>query len=228
MIDEGTLAENYRPISTLAVVGAVLALLSLLAFAATPFLIVAVVAVVVNFQAVLRLTKAHGEMAGLNMARGALFISLCCLSVAGAQTYYRRHQRVTHVRFVSAKYLDLILSNRQADAFLYRLMPYTLEGKSREDILLEHGRDFNQEFLHDPLFLQFQGKAHQAQVTFRNVGRFDHLPGRFITKVSYWVDVEGQRWDVQIHVHGEYAPHGGIEWHVTATEVAPVPSSEGS
>lgn len=228
MAEEGTLVDNYRPISVLAAIGVTLAVVSLVAYLSPVLLLISGIAVIVNAVAVRHVSSRRQELAGLNMARFGLIASIAILLSAGFAGGYRYYQNTVQAKFAANRYFDLVLSNRLAEAMLYRLFPVEYEGKELAEVVDKHSFQLR-EVLEDPLTVEFQGKAKETQVVFQGLAGFVQDPRRLHTQAIYRVTRGGNTYDVRIRVHAEYASGGewsGLAWRVEGSDVTLLSAGE--
>lgn len=139
-LDPAETEFGYRPIPMSAIVGGVLAVLSLTALLMWLAIPVAVVAAVICLIALVSIVRSHGEFAGLWLAVGGLVFSLTMAVVGTLLTMHRYrteippgYERVSFARDISAKGIG----RQEADGRARPLIPKDVMGLVGKPIYLK-------------------------------------------------------------------------------------------
>lgn len=209
----------YRPISSMAVVSFILAVLSGLAFATPIFWFIPVIGLIVSAMTSSRLEQARREYAGQVLAKAAVAISLCCLVAAPTQHLLTRLIITREARQqLGDRYIDLLLTNRAKEAFVLTLPPPNRAGReSNPDELIVRAGQGYREFLNGDPWRILGNQLAETQVTFLGVGAYGYAEGYYVVALLYEIDVAGSVYDVAVIAKGGEAPQGewaGRQWYV--------------
>lgn len=214
----------YRPISQMAVVSFVFAILSLLAFAWPVFWVLPVIALIVSVMTSNNLEQARREYAGQLLAKAAVAISLCALVAAPTQflltrTIITREAR----RQLGDRFLDLILANRPKEAFTYTLPPTSRGASSNPDELIVRASERYREFLNQDAWNRFANKLADAQVTFMGTTGYGYSEGYYVVGLQYRIAMDDKVYNVGMIAKGGEALQGewaGRQWFVDTCRVS--------
>lgn len=221
---------QYRPISGMAVVCMVLALLSILAFASRLFWIFPLVTVVLSGITAWNLERAKQEYAGQLLAQGALLLGLIC----GLSSVTRWHLEWIvygrEARIFCDQYMDAILTNQFDEVFNLRLPPPARFSGETLDALKTRYVQRQRDMVDAPEVLVFSGKLADAQV-YSSGPVYDLIftEGYYAIACDYEIELENRAYTIRVITRGARASKGeweGRAWYIYNADVRLKPTPE--
>lgn len=196
--------ETYRPMSTMAVVSIVLAVLSLGAFATIKMLVVTAFALVLSIVTSIRLERAKSEYAGQLLARLAAVLAV--VSLFGSVTKYGVEWAILtrEAHRVADQFLDEVLAFQVKRAFYWRMPPWGRpadeDAKGLDELLIRNGPAYR-DFVNSPLVAKLGGKVADAQVTYAGVETYGY-DTLYHVSLQYVVNLDGADYLVHLWLQG--------------------------
>ena len=224
---------GYRPISPMAVLSFVLAVLSYLAFADLLFLFIPVLGVAIASLTSRRLEAAKREYAGQVLTKGAIFLML--IAGIGAPTHYlvQRFIIIREAGAISAQYVDLLLQNRIKEAFVLRNSPLARSEAqdAADDLIIRAGDKYR-------TFIEFSqsadtlgGRLADAQVTDLGCFGYRYSGGTFNVETLYRIVMDSKTYEIQVLAIGATAANeewDGRQWYVLGDKFTLLEEEDGS
>jgi hypothetical protein len=210
----------YRPLSTLAVTGFAIGIVSPVAFLSALLAPVGIMAFLVSLMAFRKLKRERNSLAGINFAVAGLLVSGA--TVASAVTLHIfdsisiRREVLSH----TDRYIDMLLSNRIREAFVATVDPISSAGQSLDQAVWANRQDY-QFFRSQPDVSLLKGQAPRAQVVAKWVDSVEYRLNVPFAVVKYTVYLGGTVHEVALTVRNNPSTlQGAHNWFIVDSTVS--------